>query len=296
MELESTRIFVKVVQLGSFTKAADLLKLPKSTVSRTVTRLEAESGTKLIQRTTRSMTLTTAGQVFYDNCVDHIQALEEARKTLHGKDSLIIGHVRLTAPEDLGVGIISSAIGALTKKQPGLYFELNFTDEVIDLVKEGYDMAIRVGKLSVTRYKARRIGEIKMILVTSPQYLKQTGPIKKPQDLMEHNCLSFSGSLSPHWHLVSKSSRVTVKSQHRIVANQMSSLLNLTIQGVGIAMLPQYLCREALEAGKIVRILPDWDGLSYPVSIVTPPGYSNSSRLKLVSDQLAKAIQESLKP
>lgn len=242
------------------------------------------------------MALTPAGQVFYENCVGPIQVLEEARKSLHGKDSTLTGQVRLTAPEDLGIEIISSAIGQITKQHPGLSFELTYTDEVIDLVKEGYDLAVRVGKLSPSRYKARRLGNITMLMVAAPQYMKQKSAIKKPQDLVGHDCICFNMSSAPtNWHLVNKAARITIKVNARVVANQMSSLVKLASQGVGIAMVPFFLCRDALDAGKLVRILPDWDGLSFPVSIVSPPGYSNSSRLRLVSDQLASAIQESLK-
>lgn len=296
MEIESVRIFVKVVQLGSFTKAAELLKLPKSTVSRTLSRLEAEAGTKLILRTTRSMTLTPAGQAFYENCLGPVQALEDARKSLEGKDSVLSGLIRLTAPEDLGIEVISSAIATITRQNPGLSFELNYTDEIIDLVKEGYDIAIRVGKLSSSRYKARRLGEITTVMVASPKYLKQKSPIKKPNELIEHDCIGFNlGSAPDTWILSGRNAKVSVKAKPRILANQMSSLLKLVKDGVGIGLLPHFLCREGLASGQLVRVLPEWEGLSYQVSIVTPPGYSNSSRLKLVSEHLSKAIQASLK-
>lgn len=296
MEIESTRIFVKVVQLGSFTKAAELLKLPKSTVSRTVSRLETEAGTKLILRTTRSMTLTPAGQVFYENCLGPVQALEDARKSLEGKDSLIAGLIRLTAPEDLGIEIISTAVGVITRENSEINFELNYTDEVIDLVKEGYDIAIRVGKLSPSRYKSRRLGEIKTIMVTSPKYIKQKGMPKKPQDLSGHDCISFNlGSMSHNWALYRKGTKVSISNKPRILANQMSSLLKLVHQGAGIGLLPWNLCKDAIASGALIHILPEWEGPGYPVSIVTPPGYSNSSRVRFVSEHLAKAIQAALK-
>lgn len=295
MEIESSRIFVKVVELGSFSKAADLLKLPKSTVSRTVSRLELEAGTKLLLRTTRSMTLTLAGQVFYESCLGPVLALEEARKTLYGKDSMLSGLVRLTAPEDLGLEMITPVLSKMTKSHPELNFQLNYTDKMVDLVKEGFDIAIRLGKLSSNRHKARKIGEIKMVLVASPKYFKGRSFPKSPEELIHHDCCSFNlGSSTGAWVLVKNGSRTNVKANVRIQANQMSSLLKFANQGIGIGLLPYFLCSKHIESGELLRVLPEWEGLSYPVSIVTPPGNSQSERLKVVVEHLSKVMKEVL--
>lgn len=295
MEIESARIYVKVVQLGSFTKAADLLKLPKSTVSRTVSRLEVEAGAKLLLRTTRSMTLTLAGQVFYDSCLEPVLALEEARKTLYGKDSMLSGLIRLTAPEDLGLEIISPVLSKMTKSHPELNFQLNYTDHIVDLVKEGYDIAIRLGKLSSSRYKARKIGDIKMVLVASPQYFKGRSHPRSPAELIEHDCLSFNlGSATGAWVLVKNGSRTNVKANVRIQANQMSSILKFANQGIGVGLLPYFLCSKLIESGELLRVLPEWEGLSYPVSIVMPPGHGQSKRLKVVIEHISKVMKDTL--
>jgi LysR family transcriptional regulator for bpeEF and oprC len=295
VEIESARIFVKVVQLGSFTKAAGLLKLPKSTVSRTISRLEVEAGTKLLLRTTRSMTLTLAGQVFYESCLEPVLALEDARKTLLGKDSMLSGLIRLTAPEDLGLEMISPVLSKMTKSHPELNFELNYTDNVVDLVKEGYDIAIRLGKLSSSRYKAHRIGEIKMVLVASPQYFKGRSYPKFPEELIEHDCLSFNlGSATGTWVLTKNGSRTNVKAHVRIQANQMSSILKFASQGIGIGLLPYFLCSRLIESRELIRVLPEWEGLSYPVSIVVPPGHGHSKRLKVVIEHISKVMKETL--
>src|SRR6266566_5612916 len=189
MELEPTRIFVKVVQQGSFSRAAELLKLPKSTVSRAVSRLETESGTKLLLRTTRSLTLTASGRAFYESCVGPIHALEDARKSLDGQDSIVVGTIRITAPEDFGTLVVSPAIGKLAKEHTGLVFEMHYTEKFVDLIKDGYDLAVRLGKLSPSRLKVRRFGEVAIIAVAAPEYLKQRPAIKKPQDLAMHDCM-----------------------------------------------------------------------------------------------------------
>lgn len=293
MEIESARIFVKVVQLGSFSRAAELLKLPKSTVSRTISRLEVEAGTKLLLRTTRSMTLTSAGQGFYNSCLGPVLALEDARKTLFGKDSMLSGLVRLTAPEDIGLEMISPVLSKMTKTYPELNFQLNYTDHIVDLVKEGYDIAIRLGKLSSNRYKARKIGDIKMVLVASPQYFKGRSSPKTPQELINHDCISFKlGSAAGTWVLVKNGSRTNVKANVRIQANQMSSILKFAKEGIGVSLLPHFLCSKFIESGELLRVLPEWEGLSYPVSIVVPPGHGQSQRLKVVIEHIAKVMKE----
>lgn len=209
MDLELTRIFVKVVQKGSFSRAAELLRVPKSTVSKSVSRLEAVTGTKLLLRTTRSLTLTAAGRAFYDTCLGPIHILEDAQKSLHGTDSIVSGTVRITAPEDLGSHVISGAVGELVKQHPGLAFDLLYTDQVVDLVKDGFDMAVRIGRPRATRFKIRRLGEVVLGLVASNAYLKSAEKISKPENLTGHSCITLdSGSLATRWHLKSKSRSV----------------------------------------------------------------------------------------
>ncbi len=295
MEIESVRIFVKVVQLGSFSKAATLLKLPKSTVSRTVSRLESESETKLLLRTTRSMTLTLAGQVFYESCLGPVTALEDARKTLTGKDSLLSGLIRLTAPEDIGLEMVTPVLSKMTKTYPGLNFQLNYTDSVVDLVKEGFDIAIRLGKLSSNRYKAKRIGEIKMILVASPNYFKGRSIPKSPDELINHDCISFNlGSKNMSWVMLKNGSRRNINANIRIQANQMSSIFKFSKSGIGIGLLPYFLALKHIESGELIRVLPEWEGASYPISIVTPPGQGQSKRLKLITDHLADVMKKTI--
>ncbi|HXH31364.1 MAG TPA: LysR family transcriptional regulator [Bacteriovoracaceae bacterium] len=295
MEIESIRIFVKVVGLGSYSKAALLLKLPKSTVSRTISRLEADCGTKLLLRTTRSLTLTSSGKAFYESCILPVQALEEAKKSLYGSDSILSGKIRLTASEDFGIHIISPAIGKLSKLHPSLDFEMYYTDKLVDLVKEGFDLAVRIGKLQTSSFKAKKLGEITMIAVATKEFLKAAGGIKEPAELGGLSCLCFSNSSAQlKWTFKRPNRTVSVGIQPRIVANQMTSLMNLALTGAGVALVPQFLCNDDLSAGRLVRVLPDWRGDSMPVSIVSPLGTASSVRLRLLSDYLATVIQTAL--
>lgn len=288
--IELIRIFVKVVQTGSFTKAGEILKQPKSTISKSVARLEKESATKLLLRTTRSLTLTAAGRAFYDTCLPPIQVLEDARKSLHGQDSILSGLVRVTAPEDLGNYVISPAVAELTKKNSALNFELNYTDEIVDLIKDGYDVAVRIGRLTESNLKSKKIAEIFLIFVASPEFVKAAPRIKQPSDLKSVDCLTIR-TRSQTVTLKNKNETAQIKIAPRIVSNHMTGLLNLAVSGAGVALVPHYLCRKQLEDGSLVRVLPDWNSQGLQVSLISPLATASSARLKVTIEHLAQAIQ-----
>lgn len=292
MEIELVQIFVKVVKAGSFTKAAELLRVPKSTVSKAISRLETESGTKLLLRTTRSQTLTAAGKVFYDTCVGPVQTIEDAQKSLSGSDSLLTGNLKITAPEDLGTQVLAPAAGNLTQKHPGLSFELNYTNQLVDLVKEGYDLAVRIGHLKESGLKSKKVGEVKLILIASPGYLKANGKISKPEDIKSHACLSLT---SGPWNLRSATgASAQVPISIRIRSNQMSSLLKAAASGAGIALVPGFLAQPLLDSGELTRILPQWTSQGVPVSMLSPLPFSSSARLRMAADYFIVELQKAL--
>ena len=293
MELDLTRIFIKVVQNGSFSRAAELLKIPKSTVSKAVSRLENETGTKLLVRTTRSLSLTASGRAFYDTCLAPITILEDAAKSLSGKDSILSGLVRLTAPEDLGAYAIAPAIADLVNKHPGLSFEFEYTDKIVDLVKDGFDLAVRIGKLRETNFRAKKVGEFSLGLVASAKYLKSHEKIRSPKDLASHNCLSYSDPrFLTRWPLKSAKSFEQPPITPRITSNQMSSLMAMAIEHAGVAYIPLYIAHREIAAGRLVRVLPDWKSPGLPVSIVSPLASSTSARLKITHECITSAIRK----
>ena len=269
--------------------------IPKSTVSKAVSRLERETGTKLMLRTTRSLTLTAAGRAFYDSCLGPIQLIEDAQKSLFGRDSILTGLVRITAPEDLGTQVIAPALGELAKKNSGLCFEINNTDEVVDLIKEGFDLAVRVGKLQTSGLRAKRIGEVTLIPVASPRYLKTKAKISSPQDLQDQDCLALKArKLTAPWILRSSRETARVAVNVRIASNQMSSLLKAAVAGAGVALVPTFLCFPAIAAGELIRVLPEWNGPSVQVSLISPLASTSSARLKVTSEHIVAAIRSAL--
>ncbi|MCM2348655.1 MAG: LysR family transcriptional regulator [Bacteriovoracaceae bacterium] len=293
MEIELSRIFVKVIQHRSFSSAAEILKLPKSSVSRAISRLELESGTKLIIRTTRSLNLTEAGREFYEACLPAVLMLEEAQRNLEGKDKTISGTIKITAPEDLGIWVISPVIAELSLKHPTLNFEFSFTDSVVDIIKEGFDIAIRLGKRIDSGLKLTQTGDVVLIAVASPKYLAKNEKIKHPNDLKEHTFLSHFWS--KQWTMKSVKAVVNVPIKTKITGNNMISIMNMSIAGCGIAFVPRYLCDSHLKLGKLVHVLPEWKSLPISASIITPVSPSSSLKLKTTVTAIQKALNEALK-
>jgi LysR family transcriptional regulator for bpeEF and oprC len=293
--LENTRIFIKVVQFGSFSKAAAALKMPKSTVSRAISSLEIDTGTKLLLRTTRSLSLTAAGQAFFDACLTPLQTLEEAEKSLRGQDSIIAGKIKLTAPEDLGAYVVSPTLARLCQRHPKLVFEVNYSNEVVDLVRDGYDLAIRIGKLAPSTHKVRKAGIISLIMVASPEYLETSPELNHPQDLVKHPCLTLNlASVIPRWVLNSGKKSVSALIKPVVICNQMTSLVRMAREGAGIGLVPKYLTHEDTRSGALVHVLPDWSQAHYPVSVVSPSASAGSARLKLCSDLLIEELTSAL--
>ncbi len=295
MDLDLTRIFLKVAQNGSFTRAAAILQIPKSTVSKAVAKLERDTGTKLLRRTTRSLTLTAAGRAFFDSALGPLQILEDAQKSLYGADSILTGNIRLTAPEDLGSNVIAPAVAELTQKHPGLTFDLQYTDVVIDLVREGFDFAVRIGRIAESSFKVKRVGEVELVPVASPIYLKGAGKIKEPGDLREHEAIVHdSQRLSGKWVLRSGRTHAQVPLRIRATSNQMSSVLKMVLANGGVGMVPHFLCRPEVEAGRLVRVLPEWSGPSVNVSMISPLASSSSARLKISMEHIYQRLVERL--
>ena len=288
MDLESTRVFVKVVQQGSFSKAAAILKHPTSTMSRIVSRLENDIDTKLLLRTTRSITLTPAGRELYERVAGHIEAIEEARKSVEGSDSSSKGRIRITATEDLGAFVVTPILGRIIKKYPELSFDIYYTNEVLDLVKEGYDLALRIGHLNPSRFKSVRLGQLSLVAVASPTYLESRNKIKKPKDLTDHNCLIFGSSSDVNkWQFHSKNEKAKVAIRPHSTANQMQSLVTLAATHAGVAFVPYFSCKREIKDGSLVRVLSDWSIATYEVHLVSPNISGMPTRVKKVADEIS---------
>lgn len=284
MDFNESAVFVKVVQAGSFSEAARQVGLPTSTVSTRVARLEKRLGITLLQRTTRRLSLTEAGSVYYHHAAQGLSYLLEAETALDEARQQPQGKLKVTAPADIGDSLLANLIQKIQCELPALEIELFLTDRYIDLVAEGIDVAIRTGELRDSSLVAKSLGSIRWEIFANPDYLKDAAPLMIPQDIQAHDCLQFTPMGRNAWILESNDSRITIPLSARIMVNSVGVVKSMAENGKGIALLPTFLCRQSLTSGTLSRVLPDWHGQAHSVHMVYPKQRFMSPKLRAFLD------------
>lgn len=269
MDLNEIKVFVKVVQVGSFSEAARQLGMPKSTVSAKVADLESRLGLSLIRRTTRKLFVTDAGQDYFEKCRQGLESLMAAEEHLTQGRQEPQGLLRITAPIDLGATALPPVIAAYKKKYPKVQIEVVLSERKVDLIAEGFDLAVRAGQLKDSSLIAKKLGEVYFAPFASPGYLKTHGTPKHPKELKNHSCLRFAPMGEDQWHLVGPSKTV-VTLEKNFLSNDLSIIKSLAVNGNGIALLPTFVCMAEVRSQKLIRILPDWRSQVQPVQFVYP--------------------------
>lgn len=270
MDLNEIKVFIEVVRKGSFSQAAKKLRMPNSTVSSKISSLELRLGTTLIQRTTRKLNVTLAGEAYFKRCVQGLEEIIAAENEVASTQAEPSGVLRLTAPVDLGSKLLPGIVSRYLAKYRNARVELIFADRNVDLIGEGIDLAIRTGNLNDSSLIARKIGITHYALFASPKYLKVKGALVHPRELNRHICLTFSPTGMDEWSLVNSKSSIRVPIVGRVIASNFTVLKNLALMGDGIVYLPSFLLQEELAAGKLVQILPEWSSDQNPVQFVYP--------------------------
>lgn len=261
-DLNEIAIFVKVVDAGSFTGAAKSLGLPKSTVSRKITQLEERLGVRLLQRTTRTLSLTDMGSAYYNQCSRIISDVEEANIAVTEMQSKPTGLLRITAPMLFGSRVLSDLAAEFLKSNPDIQIDMVLTDQPLDLIQEGIDVAFRVGQLADSSLIARTLGEISVITCASPEYLDKHGSPENPEDLKNHQTLMWGQS--SNWEFDAPYHR-SVDLKPKIRVNDALSLHKLTLNHMGISRLPAFLCADDIKAGHLKPVLCDWGSKTAPI-------------------------------
>ena len=257
MDLDAITVFVRVVEAGSFSAAARRLGAPKATVSAKVARLEKRLGLSLLQRTTRKLRLTEAGQEYFRHCAQAVREVELAEATLQTTSGKPSGVLRVTAPVDLGHTLLPRIVQAYATKYPDVSVDLLVTNRVIDLVGEGVDLAIRPAQaLKDSSLIARRFFDMEFNLWASPDYLQRLGAPTHPRDLQRATFVEFRPRSSVV--LTSGKSDVEVATTGRIRADDFETIKALLLAGEGIAWLPHFLAEDAVKAGTLVPVLAQW--------------------------------------
>jgi len=289
IDLNDVSTFVHVAEGGGFTAAAKALGVPKSTVSRALVRLERKLGVRLMQRTSRSLALTDAGKAYYERVRGAVASVTDATADVVDMGTEPRGTIRLTAPPDVGQALIAGVIASFSEKYPQVVFEVSLTSRVVDLVAEGFDLAIRASPLRDSTLVVRKLGEASLGLFASPEYLQRRGTPTKVADLAAHAFITFSsmglGSTLP---LTSPDGEEQVEIHGSIAADDLLFIQRVVAAGAGIGLLPLFFsaCASHDELAGVRRILPKWTLRGPGLSIVAPTARQEPRRVKLFREAL----------
>jgi DNA-binding transcriptional LysR family regulator len=290
MDYNRVALFVRVVESGSFTAAATATALPKSTVSRSISHLEADLGVRLLQRTTRKLALTDAGQAFYDAVRPPVAAIDEADAATRERGADPRGVVRLTAPPDFKR--LAPLLAELSRKHPGIRLELALTSRHVDLVSEGFDLAVRAGRLEVSTLVARRVAAAEQALFGAPAYLRRRGRPKSAEELPAHDWVLYRASGGrATLQLRGPDGERSVEVAGAIIADDMAFCAAAVEAGAGLALLPVLSVVEGLQAGRLEPVLPGWSyGGGGALYVVMPTARHVPARVALVRDFLVERL------
>jgi DNA-binding transcriptional LysR family regulator len=290
-DFEGLAIFAKVVELRSFAGAAVELKLSKATVSKAVSRIEARLGARLINRTSRRLALTDAGRQLAGRAAHILAAGEAAEDAALAQATVPRGLVRLAAPMSFGVLNIAPLLPEFLATYSEVSVDLHLSDAIVDLIGEGFDAAIRIAVLPDSSLVARRLCEMPRYLVGSSAYLNKHGGPKHPLHLAEHRCIGYGYAMTPDtWRFTKDGKSATVRPSGPLRVNNGDAMLPALIAGTGLGILPEFILRDALAAGRLERLLPDWSLPSGAVYWVAPPGGPRPKRVEVLADFLVEKL------
>lgn len=289
MKLQGLYEFVAVAQTQSFTLAAKRLNLSVAQVSRQISALEQHLTVKLFYRSTRKVTLTEEGQIYFDRCVHIVDLVEEAQQALSAAHSEPKGKIKLTAPVTYGEQVILPLVTAFARQHEQVTIDAHLTNRQVNLVEQGFDLAIRIGDLADSNLMAKKLCQRQTYFCASPEYLSQQGEPLSPNQLSSHNCLL--GTLA-HWRSHYKGSDDKLKVGGNIRYNSGTALLDAAIAGVGIVQLPDFYVLDAIKLGKLTPILVDFQPKPEGIWLVYPYNRQLTSKVRFLIDFLHDALSD----
>jgi DNA-binding transcriptional LysR family regulator len=285
--------FAKVVELGSFARAAERLSLSTSAVSRQVAELEAHLDVRLLNRTTRRLSLTEAGQTFYEHSVQLLADLEDAEASVRVAATSPRGTLRLTCGVSFGIGYLAPVLADFAAEHRDVVFDLDVSDRAVDLVEEGFDLAVRIGNLGPQGLVARRLGWTQIVCCAAPSYVARAPALERPADLSRHECLSYANVSLPNvWRFTDADGQVEdirVATRHR--SNNGQLLTALATQGLGIVYSPDFIVARDIRAGRLVPLLRGFRPPRSPIAAVYPSRRHLSAKVRTVVDYLARRFE-----
>jgi DNA-binding transcriptional LysR family regulator len=289
----SMEAFVRVVERGGFSAAAKEMRISRAMVSRHVQELEQHLGARLLHRTTRKVALTEAGQVYYDRSAHLLSELAAAEGEVGELHTRPRGNLKVNGPVVFGARHLAAAVADYMAAFPEVNVELTLNDRFVDLVEEGYDVAIRIGRLEDSSLMARRLAPCRFVVVASPAYLARRGVPRVPADLGAHDCVRYMyGEGGETWHFVGPDGPGSVRVHGQLRTNNGEAMRIAAVQGRAIAALPSFIVSEELASGALVPVLREYGVPEMALHAVYPPGRNPSAKLRSFIDFLVPRFGE----
>ncbi|MFZ4405256.1 MAG: LysR family transcriptional regulator [Pseudobdellovibrionaceae bacterium] len=291
-DIEGLFLFTKVVEAGSFAEVSKKLKIPKATLSRKISQLEAELGVQLLVRSTRNLQPTEIGRDFLQRALVILAAIEDSRSLVSKATDNPQDLLRISAGVEFGLCVLNPLVNDFCKEFPQLNVELDLTGRLVDLIYEGFDLGIRIGPLPDSTLGSRKLGSFSYGVFAAPKLIKEMGLAKKPSDLKNWPKLSFNRVRhSQQWRLIYGTSIETIKVEPRVLSNNYWVLRNAAISGLGAAFMPSFLASDAIKNKNLQQILPNWRSEEIPVHAIYPSQKFLSTKVRTFIDFIKDRIK-----
>ncbi|MBA4763551.1 LysR family transcriptional regulator [Sphingomonas sp.] len=290
-DFEAWAIFACVVEHRSFSGAASAIGVSKATVSKAIARLEAQLGTALFHRTSRRLTLTDSGTALAERAGRILAEAQAAEEAAIDSAKAPSGLVRIAAPITFGIRFVADAIADLIAEHPGIQIDLRLSDARVDIVADGFDIALRIADLPDSSLRARRLSPIKARVVAAPAYLAQHGTPRHPADLAHHACFLYANAIGAWQFRKADGEEAAVRPAGPLTTDNGDAMMPALLAGLGIARLPDFIIDRELAEGRLVEILADWSPMNVALHLLTPPSTLRPARVELVIDFLSQRFR-----
>ena len=281
--------FTAVVDSGSFVKAADRLNMSKAAVSRHLVDLETRLGIRLLHRTTRKLSLTEEGEIFYGRCKEILETIESAENEITSHTDDVSGHIRINAPFSFGIRKLAPLWGMFHQKYPKVTLDVVLSDRLVDVVDEGYDIAIRIAALSNSTMVSKKLTDTRIVLCASPKYLKEHGIPKKPADLANHQVINYSyWAGKEEWIFNGPNGKESVNIKPFMQTNNGDTCLIAALANQGIVLQPSFIVGDAIRAGDLVEIMPKYKSIELGIYAIFPTRQHIAPKVRVLIDFLVE--------
>jgi len=289
---EQIAVFVAIVDGGSFVAAADALHMSKAAVSRYMVALETRLKVRLLQRTTRRLSLTEEGQIYYQHAKSILGAMDEAEAILSNHAHEASGRIRINVPLSFGIIHLAPLWAGFLRQYPKVSLDIDLNDRVVDLIEEGYDLAVRISTLPSSSLICRRISSTRMMLCASPGYLQEHGTPATPQDLTQHTMMAYSlWDSQEEWRCEGPEGTVRVRVQPRVISNNGETCRMIALQDGGILLQPSFIMGDDVRAGRLVELLPQYRFEQLGIYVVYPSRRQLPLKVRAMIDYLSERVQ-----